>query len=195
MEPEIDIYRYIIDHASPTHNSIANIVHKAYQKEYRVHLLGRNNKVVQWFRLERDGSSSPIDDIVIKRRLSTEIADLVSEARMRFKSNPEYNKMEALATNNKSIEALNATLRSLIEKKTELREVNNIDDARIVETKIKDTEAAIELITKRQDMMRADVKDAKFKNLVIIEDKLYNSNFKDRVMKQLVELFYEPLVN
>jgi hypothetical protein len=194
MEPEIDIYRYIIDYASPTHNGIAKIVYKAFQKEYCVHLLGKTNKTVQWFKIEHDKQLSPIDDIIIKRRLSTDIADLVSEARRRIKSTSEYENIEVLGTNNKSIEALNSTLRNLIKKKTELCVNGMIDEAREVDTEIKDTEAAIELITKRQELMRIDARADKFKYLVIIEDKLYNSNFKDGIMKELVELFYKPMV-
>lgn len=191
MEPEIDIYRYIIDYASLTHYAIAKIAYKAFQKEYCVHLLGKTNKTVQWFKIEHDKSLSPIKTYTVRERLSTDIAVLVSEARHRFKHDPEYNKMEALATNNKSIEALNATLRSLLEKKTGLREINKIDEARQVETEIRGTEECIELITKRQDMMLKDMKDAKLKKLLMIEDALYDSKFRDGIMKELVELFNE----
>jgi hypothetical protein len=187
MEPEIDIYRYIIDYASLTHYAIANIAYKAFQKEYRVHLLGKTNKTVQWFKIEHDKSLSPIKSYTVRERLSTDIANLVVEARRRIK----YENPEVLATSNSSIEYLNISLCNLIKKKTELREINKIDEARQVETEIRGTEECIELITKRHDMMCKDMKDAKLKKLLMIEDALYDSKFRDGIMKELVELFNE----
>ena len=187
---EKDLVNYVLHYVASTHNHVARLMKRMFQDNYAAAL---NVRSTEWYHFDSDKHTwKKINQgMDLRNKISVDVADMVSEARRRFKHDPEYNKMEALATNNKSIEALNATLRSLVEKKTGLREINKIDEAREVESEIKDTEAAIELITKRQDMMRADVKDAKFKELTNLEDKLYNSGFKDSVMKECAGLFYE----
>ena len=187
----MDIDNYIIT-TSVTHYGIAKLVYQAFKSEYRLHIVGKTSK---WFSVNTDGSLSIIDDIIIRKRLSTDIADLVIKARDRFKRDPEYKKMEALATNNKSIEALNMTLKTLIEKRISLREVNKIDEGREVDAQIRDTEAALELISMKQELQRADVKDKKIAELIDLEMKLYNSSFKDGIMKALAEMFYVAVEN
>ena len=129
--------------------------------------------------------------MALRNKISMEVADVIADARSRFRRDPEYNKMEAVANNNKSIEALTLTLKQLVEKRSNLKDLNKIDDAREIDSQIRDTESSIELITKKQELQRADVKDKKFSELTELENKLYNSGFKDSVMKECIGLFYE----
>ena len=185
-----DVYDYILKYTSATHHGVAKIMHYAFKNEYRMHIIGRKHT---WFSVDAENHLSPIDDIIIKRRISLDIADMVMEARNRFKRDPEYNKMEALATNNKSLEALTMTLNQLVQKRIACREINKIDEAREVDLEIRHLEGDIEQISKRQELMRADVKDKKFAELTDLEMKLYNNGFKDGVIKVLGELFYAPI--
>jgi hypothetical protein len=189
----MDIYTYIIENSSATHAGIAKIVHQAFKHEYRVHIIG---KTAKWFKLNEDGELSLIDDIIVRKRLSTDVADMVIEARKRFKDKKsEYQNMELLIEHNKSLEKLNLSLKVLVEKQLKIKEINNIDSARNIGIKIRDTEFAIQLISKKRELYRADINDRKFHDLTTIEDKLYNSSFKDGIMKALVELFYVELEN
>jgi hypothetical protein len=98
--------------------------------------------------------------------------------------------MESIASNNNSLEALNQVLKTLINKKNELRDANCIDDAVNIENQIRDTEISIDLIARKQDLQRADLRDRKFAELAEVEDKLYTTRFKDGVMKELAGFFY-----
>jgi hypothetical protein len=155
-----------------------------------MHIIGKKHT---WFSVDTENHLSPIDDIIIKKRISLDIADMVMEARNRFKRDPEYNKMETLVTNNKSLETLNMNLMQLLNKRTDFRKSNQIDEAREIDLEIRQVESDIEQISKRQELMCADAKDKKFAELTDLEMKLYNNGFKDGVIKALGELFYAPI--
>jgi hypothetical protein len=79
---------------------------------------------------------------------------------------------------------------SLIEKKKNLQELNRVDEIKNVEVQIREAESSIDMITKKQDLQRADVRDRVFSQLADVEMKLYNSTFKNGVMKELIGFFY-----
>lgn len=187
---EKDTINYVLHYVTPTHNHVARLMRRMFQDNYAASI---NSRSTEWFEFDPDRHlwKKINQGVALRNKISLEVADMVTEARNRFKRDPEYNKMEALATNNKSLEALNMTLKSLVEKRIALKEVNKIDDAREVDAQIRDTESAIEFITKKQELQRADVKDKKFAELTELEMKLYNSGFKDSVMKECIGLFYE----
>jgi P4 family phage/plasmid primase-like protien len=187
---EKDIVNYVLHYVTPTHNHVARLMKRMFQDNYAASI---NSRSTEWFEFDPDRHlwKKINQGVALRNKISIEVADIVMEARNRFKRDPEYNKMELLATNNKSIEALNMTLKALVEKRIGLKEVNKIDDAREVDAQIRDTEAALDLITKKQELQRADVKDKKFAELTELEMKLYNSGFKDSVMKECIGLFYE----
>ena len=187
---EKDIINYVLHYVTPTHNHVARLMRRMFQDNYAASI---NSRSTEWF--EFDGEKHMWKKInqgvALRNKISIDVADMVMEARNRFKRDPEYTKMEALATNNKSIEALTMTLNQLVEKRSSLKEINKIDEAREIDSQIRDTESAIDFITKKQELQRADVKDKKFAELTELEMKLYNSGFKDSVMKECIGLFYE----
>ena len=187
---EKDIINYVLHYVTPTHNHVARLMKRMFQDNYAASI---NSRSTEWFEFDSDKHmwKKINQGVALRNKISLEVADIVMEARNRFKRDPEYNKMEILATNNKSIEALTMTLNQLVEKRSSLKEINKIDDAREVDAQIRDTEAAIDFITKKQELQRADVKDKKFAELTELEMKLYNSGFKDSVMKECIGLFYE----
>lgn len=65
-----------------------------------------------------------------------------------------------------------------------------MNEIREINKKIHETEKSIDLIEKVQELQRGDIRDKIFANFADVESKLYNSSFKDGVMKELVELFY-----
>ena len=187
---EKDIVNYVLHYIAPTHNHVARLMKRMFQDTYRAAV---NNRSTDWFEFSSDLHlwKRINQGMSLRNKISQGVADMITLARERFKHDPEYNKMEAISTNNKTLEALNQTLAQLAEKRKALREINKIDDARELDIQIRDTEAAIEFITKKQDLQRADVKDKKFSELTELENKLYNCGFKDSVMKECVGLFYE----
>ena len=187
---EKDTVNYVLHYVTPTHNHVARLMKRMFQDNYAASI---NSRSTEWFEFDdtRHMWKKINQGVALRNMISLEVADMVMEARNRFKRDPEYSKMEALATNNKSIEALNMTLKTLVEKRSSLKEINKIDEAREVDAQIRDTESAIDLISKKQELQRADVKDKKFAELTELEMKLYNSGFKDSVMKECIGLFYE----
>jgi len=187
---EKDLINYVLHYVSPTHNHVARLMKRMFQDNYVASLGGRST---EWFEFDPDRHmwKKINQGVALRNMISLEVADMVMEARNRFKRDPEYNKMEALATNNKSLEALTMTLNQLVQKRTACREINKIDEAREIDLEIRQVESDIEQISKRQELMRADVKDKKFAELTELEMKLYNSGFKDSVMKECIGLFYE----
>jgi len=187
---EKDLINYVLHYVSPTHNHVARLMKRMFQDNYVASLGGRST---EWFEFDPDRHmwKKINQGVALRNMISLEVADMVMEARNRFKRDPEYNKMETLATNNKSLEALTMTLNQLVQKRVACREINKIDEAREVDLEIRQVESDIEQISKRQELMRADVKDKKFAELTELEMKLYNSGFKDSVMKECIGLFYE----
>ena len=192
---EEDVADYILHSTAPTHNHVARIMKRIYQDNYAASVNSRhtdwyefNSSMHKWKKINQG--------IELRNKISSkgsglEVTDLIQSARQRFKGGAEYAKIEQFGSNSKSIEALNATLKDLVDRRAVLRDMNKIDDARELDQQIKEAESSIELITRRQEMTRADVRDKKFAELTELEMKLYNSGFKDSVMKECIGLFYE----
>jgi len=192
---EQDVAEYILHCTVPTHNHVARIMKRIYQDNYAASVSVRhtdwyeyNSNMHKWKKINQG--------IELRNKISSkggglEVTDLIHSARQRFKNGPEYAKMEQMQNNNKSLEALNETTKTLLEKRNGLREANKIDDARDIDIQIKQAEEAIELITRKQELNRAEVRDKKFSELTELEMKLYNNGFKESVMKECVGLFYE----
>jgi len=187
---EKDLVSYVLHCISPTHNHVARLMKRMFQDTYRAAI---NNRSTDWFEFNADLHlwKRINQGMSLRNKISLDVADMIMLARERFKHDPEYNKMEAIATNNNSLSALNASLTELIEKRKALREQNKIDEGRELDSQIKDAESAIDFITKKQELQRADVKDKKFSELTELENRLYNCGFKDSVMKECIGLFYE----
>ena len=183
------LYDFVLNEIGPNSASVAKLAARIFDNKYVVHIIGTKRC---WFERELGNKFKPTVDIIIRNRLTNELPDIIRKAREQFKSDPEYAKMEAIANNSQSIEALKLTLLSLIEKRKGLREINKIDESREIDQKIKDTEAGIEYLTTKQNLQRSDIKDRKYSELVNIEDKLYNRKFKNDVIKDLEDILYEP---
>jgi P4 family phage/plasmid primase-like protien len=187
---EKDLVSYVLHSIAPTHNHVARLMKRMFQDTYRAAV---NNRSTDWFEFNADLHlwKRINQGMSLRNKISLDVADMITLARERFKHDPEYNKMEAIAINNNSLSALNASLTELIEKRKALRDQNKIDEGREVDAQIKDAESAIDFITKKQELQRADVKDKKFSELTELETKMYNCGFKDSVMKECIGLFYE----
>jgi P4 family phage/plasmid primase-like protien len=192
---EQDVAEYILHCTAPTHNHVARIMKRIYQDNYAASV---NTRHTDWYeyntnlhKWKKINQGIELRNKISSKGSGLEVTDLIQSARQRFKNGPEYAKMEQLASNNKSLEALTETMKGLVEKRNALRDINKIDDARDIDLQIKETESNIELITRKQELTRADVRDKKFSELTELEMKLYNSGFKDSVMKECVGLFYE----
>jgi hypothetical protein len=184
------LYEYITESSIGASPYIAaKIAEFIFKKQYVVHKVGRNN---EWFEKNADGTLNRIDDVIIRRRLSSDVAIIVSQARERFKNDPEYNKIGAFISNNKSLDALNLTLKQLAEKRSILTATNRIDEAKVINNQIIDTESAIEFLTHKQNLQRTDMKDIVFSGLTQLENKLYNYSFKNQVIKELEDIYYQP---
>ena len=183
----MEVVKTNVSSISPSHYGVAQFVRNLFKDQYKCNLV---KKSPVWFEKQVDESWKKIDDIVIYKRLSTDVVNALDDVRLNFKMNPEYTQMESIASNNKSLDTLNNVLKSFIEKKNTLRDANRIDEAREVEGQIRDAENSIELIIKKQELQRAGARDRVFSDLVEVEKKLCNSPFKIGVMKELVSLFY-----
>jgi hypothetical protein len=181
-----DLLKGLYDIAPNNYNT-AKFVHTLFKDEYKCHVFGKS---YVWFQKEDNGTWKKIEGIVIRNRLSTDVVSAINKLRTNFKNSEEYRHMESITFNNESLETLNKVAQELREKKTALRDANRIDDVREIENKIRDTEISIDLITMKQDLQRADFRDKIFANLSEIQDKLYNTRFKDGVMKELAGFFY-----
>jgi len=192
---EQDVADYILHCTAPTHNHVARIMKRIYQDNYAASV---NTRHTDWYeynatihKWKKINQGIELRNKISSKGSGLEVTDLIQSARQRFKNGPEYAKMEQLANNNKSLEALTETMKALVEKRNALRDINKIDDARDIDLQIKETESNIDLITRKQELNRADVRDKKFSELTELEMKLYNSGFKDSVMKECIGLFYE----
>ena len=187
---EKDLVSFVLHSMAPTHNHVARLMKRMFQDTYRAAV---NTRSTEWFEFVTDLHlwKKINQGISLRNKISNDVADVISLARERFKHDPEYNKMEAFASNNKSLEALNLTLAQLAEKRNSLRDMNKIDEAKLIDAQIVDTESAIEFLTNKQNLQRADVKDRKFSELTELENKLYNCGFKESVMKECIGQFYE----
>lgn len=187
---EKDLIDYVLHCVSPTHNHVARLMKRMFQDTYAASI---NTRSTDWYEYDTDHHmwKKINQGVALKNKISMDVADVIADARRRFKRDPEYNKMEAVATNNSSLETLNQKLKDLVQERRDCRDNNKIDESRLIETRIRETEESIDLITKKQDMMRADIKDKRFSELTGLEDKLYNCGFKESVMKECIGLFYE----
>jgi len=181
-----DLLKGLYDIA-PDNYSTAKFVHTLFKDEYKCHVFGKS---YVWFQKENNGTWKKIESIVIRNRLSTDVVSAIIRLRANYKHSAEYTRMESIASNNNSLEALNQVLKTLINKKNELRDTNCIDDAVNIENEIRHTEFSIDLIARKQELQRADLRDRKFAELAEVEDKLYTTRFKDGVMKELAGFFY-----
>ena len=185
-----DLVSFVLHSMAPTHNHVARLMKRMFQDTYRASV---NTRSTDWFEFNKDLHlwKRINQAIPLRNLMSNDVADVIRKAREQFKSDPEYAKMEAIANNSQSIEALKLTLASLAEKRKSLREINKIDESKEIDQQIKDTESGIEYLTNKQNLQRSDVKDRKYSELVNLEDKLYNCGFKESVMKECIGLFYE----
>ena len=187
---EKDIVNYVLNCVSPTHNHVARLMKRMFQDGYAASIGSRStdwyefNEVLHMWKKIDQG-------VALRNKISMEVADMIAEARFRFKRDPQYKKMEAYTNNNKSIEVLKLTLTQLVEKRVGLKEVNKIDEAKVIDKEIEDTEKSINLISQKQEKAAGDVKDNKFSELTELENKLYDASYKDKVMKECIGLFYE----
>ena len=83
-------------------------------------------------------------------------------------------------------------LNELNDKNNNLKLMNSIDEAKYIHSQIIDTESAIKFLTNKQQLKRSDIIDKKFSGLVQLETKLYNYNFKNQVIKELEDIYYQP---
>jgi P4 family phage/plasmid primase-like protien len=192
---EQDIHNYILHFTCPTHNHVARLMKRVYQDNYTASV---SSRYTDWFEYNQNTHrwKKINQGIELKNKISArgggmEIADLIFSARQYFKKSPEFAKIETIANNNANIEVLSALLKTLLDKRRTLRDLNKIDETREIDIEIKNTEANIELIRQKQEMNRTEVREKKFAELSELEIKLYNSGFKDSVMKECIGLFYE----
>jgi P4 family phage/plasmid primase-like protien len=192
---ERDIINYILHNTLPTHNHVGRLMKRMFQDNYAASI---NARSTEWFEFlpEMHRWKKINQGIALRNKISggghgLEVTDMIAAARQRFKTSPEFTRMEAIASASKSLEALQVVLRGLIEKKKVLRDLNKIDETREVDVQIREAESSIDMITKKQDLQRADVRDRKFAELADLEGKLHNCGFKDAVMKECQGLFYE----
>ena len=192
---ERDIANYILHFTCPTHNHVARLMKRVYQDNYAASV---SSRYTEWYEYNtRNHRWKKINQgIELKNKISAqgsgfEIADLIGSARATFMKSPEYARLETIVNNDANIKTLSERLKELIDIRRNLRELNKIDETRDVDVDIKKTEEAIELIRKKQEMNRSEVRDRKFAELTELELKLYNSGFKDSVMKECIGLFYE----
>ena len=192
---EQDVAEYILHCTAPTHNHVARIMKRIYQDNYAASV---NTRHTDWYeynanlhKWKKINQGIELRNKISSKGSGLEVTDLIQSARQRFKNSPEYAKMEQIASNNKSLEVLNEAMKELVDKRNSLRDMNKIDDAREIDLQIRDTECNINNITRKQELNRAEVRDKKFSELTELEMKLYNSGFKDSVMKECVGLFYE----
>jgi P4 family phage/plasmid primase-like protien len=192
---ERDVINYILHNTLPTHNHVARLMKRMFQDNYAASI---NARSTEWFEFlpEMHRWKKINQGVALRNKISggghgLEVTDMIAAARQRFKTSPEFTRMEAIASASKSLEALQLVLRGLIDKKKTLRDLNKIDETREVDIQIREAESSIDMITKKQDLQRADVRDRKFAELADLEGKLHNCGFKDAVMKECQGLFYE----
>ena len=187
---EKDIVNFVLHSVKPTHNHVARLMKRMFQDSYRAAINTRNT---DWFEFDTQLHlwKRINQGIVLRERISLDVADMIAKAKLKFKHSPEYAKMETIANNSKAIEALTLTLEQLVEKRTSLRDSNRIDEAHDIDKQIKDAESGIDYITKKQELSRSEVNDKRLSDLAELEMKLYTCGFKDSVMKECIGLFYE----
>jgi hypothetical protein len=183
----MDVITSELTSISPTHYGVAQFAYSLMKDQYKCTLV---KKSYVWFQKQSDGSWKKIPDILVRNRLSTDVVDGIALCRQNFKKSPDYTRIESITSRSKSLENLHVVLRSLIDEKRTLQEAGNNDDIKEVNVKIRDTESSIDRITKVMDFQRAEVRDRVFSEYAEAEGKLYNSTFKNGVMKELAGFFY-----
>ena len=187
---EKDLISFVLHCMAPTHNHVARLMKRMFQDTYRASV---NTRSTDWFEFSKDLHlwKRINQAIPLRNRLSTDVASIISRAREQFQSGPEYAKIEAIADNNHSIEALKKSIIDLSEKRKVLREINKIDESHVIDRQIEEAQSGIEFLTNKQNLQRADVKSKKLAELINLQEKLYNTGFQDCVMKESIGLFYE----
>jgi len=141
----MEIVKSNVSSITPTHYGVAQFVHTLFKGQYKCNLV---KKSPIWFQKDLDETWKKVDDIVIYKRLSTDVVDAVAKVRHNLMIKPEFSRME---------------------------EIVGIDSKKLEELK---------------NLQRAAERDRVFNKLADVEMKLYNSPFKNGVMKELVSLFY-----
>ena len=192
---ERDVVNYILHYTTPSHNHVARLMKRMFQDNYAASI---NSRSTEWFEFLSDHHrwKKINQGVALRNKISgdgcdIEVVEMIAKATDVFRKSQEYNKLENIVSNSKSIDALTIVLRELIEKKKNLRETNKIDAAYEVEKQIRDTELSIDSLSRKQELQRQEVRDKKLGELNDLRGKLLNSGFKDAVMKECVGLFYE----
>jgi P4 family phage/plasmid primase-like protien len=192
---ERDIADYILHSTAPTHNHVARIMKRIYQDNYAASV---NTKYTDWYefssinhRWKKINQGIELRNKISSRGSGLEVTDLINSARQRIKNSKEYQDMVIVSSNNASLEVLNAKLKSLVDKRNEMMEINKIDERRIIDKQIQNTQEDITMIEDRQSLTNKSVQEKKFEELLELEMKLYSCGFKDNVMKECIGLFYE----
>lgn len=183
------LYQLIINSAAqPT--SIAKIAESVFNGQYKVHIIERK---VTWYEKYADSTYNIIDDVVIRRRLSSDIVNSIILARERFKKTKDSELTEDdISTNNDTMISLHASLTELMQKRKELREQNKIDEVRLIDSQIQNTEDTLQYISNKHELYRADKYDKIYSVLLDMENKLYDPGFKIKIVKELVDMLYQP---
>ena len=171
---------------SPTHYGVAEFVHKLFKDEYKCKIV---KKSYVWFHKQEDGSWKKINEILVRNRLSTDVVNRIALHRQKF-INTRKIQLDAIVSYSKSLEPYELLLGELNEKKKMLIDQNKIEEIRSVETQIREIECTIDIITKKRKLQDDCVRDRVFTDYAEAEGKLYNSTFKNGVMKELTGFFY-----
>jgi hypothetical protein len=171
---------------SPTHYGVAEFVHKLFKDEYKCKII---KKSYVWFHKEEDGSWKKINEILVRNRLSTDVVNAIALHRHKFK-NTRKTQLDEIVSYSKSLEPCQLLLGELNEKKKLLIDQNKIQEIGAVDTQIRELECTINMITKKQKLEADVVRDRVFSEYAEAEGKLYNSTFKNGVMKELAGFFY-----
>ncbi len=187
---EKDIINFVLHYMAPTHNHVARLMKRMFQDTYRAAV---NTRSTEWFEFSQDLHlwKRINQGISLRNKMSLEVADVIYKARDHYKRDPEFNRLKVISENNRMLEVLKINLKEMSEEAMILRENNKINEFTALDIQIKQAESAIKQITDSQEKANSDVQGKKLSELTELETKLYNSGFKDSVMKECIGLFYE----
>jgi P4 family phage/plasmid primase-like protien len=192
---ERDVISYILHYTSPSHNHVARLMKRMFQDNYAASI---NARSTEWFEYNAEGHrwKKINQGVALRNKISgdgkdVEVVEMIFKATDTFRKSQEYNNLENMVSNSKSIDALKIVLKEQLDKKKQLRDTNKIDAAYEVEKQIRDTETSIDSLSRKQELNRQEVRDKKLSELNDLRGKLLNSGFKDSVMKECQGLFYE----
>ena len=192
---ERDVISYILHYTSPSHNHVARLMKRMFQDNYAASI---NARSTEWFEYNPEAHrwKKINQGVALRNKISgdgkdVEVVEMIFKATDTFRKSQEYNNLENMVSNSKSIDALKIVLKEQLDKKKQLRDANKIDAAYEVEKQIRDTETSIDSLSRKQELNRQEVRDKKLSELNDLRGKLLNSGFKDSVMKECQGLFYE----